>query len=110
MLDRDGLVLAGAYYSADGRDVAEDMGASLAGVSGEALRAMKHLAMGDWRSISFETEGAVVFLTPAPLAGGLVAGGLVVLTAAPATPLGQVKRLLDRCVARAAAWLGGGTP
>src|SRR5437762_3360968 len=26
MLDKDGLVLAGAYYSADGRDVAEDVG------------------------------------------------------------------------------------
>lgn len=107
MLDRDGLVLAGAYYTADGKDVAEDVGASLSGVSGEARRAMKHLGMGDWRSIAFETEGAVVFLTAAPSGGGLAAGGLVVLAAAPATPLGQVKRLLDRCIARAASWLGG---
>src|SRR5438093_4156788 len=43
MLDKDGLVLAGAYYSPDGTDVAQDVGASLSGVSDEALRATRHL-------------------------------------------------------------------
>jgi predicted regulator of Ras-like GTPase activity (Roadblock/LC7/MglB family) len=109
MLDKDGLVLAGAYYAADGRDVAEDVGATLSGVSGEALRATKHLALGDWRSIVFETEAAVVSLAPAPAYGGLAVGGLIVLAAAPATPLGLLKRLLDRCIARATAWLTGGS-
>src|SRR5688500_13603956 len=66
LLDKDGLVLAGAYYSADGRDVAGEIGATLSGVSGEALRAMKHLDLGAWRSIVFETEEAVVTLAPAP--------------------------------------------
>lgn len=108
MLDKDGLVLAGAYYAADGRDVAEDVGATLSGVSGEALRATKHLTLGDWRSIVFETEAAVVSLAPAPAYGGLASGGLIVLAAAPATPLGLLKRLLDRCIARAIAWLSGG--
>lgn len=109
MLDKDGLVLAGAYYAADGRDVAEDVGATLSGVSGEALRATKHLTLGDWRSIVFETEAAVVSLAPAPAYGGLAVGGLIVLAAAPATPLGLLKRLLDRCIARATAWLSGGS-
>lgn len=109
MLDKDGLVLAGAYYAADGRDVAEDVGATLSGVSGEALRATKHLTLGDWRSIVFETEAAVVSLAPAPAYGGLAVGGLIVLAAAPATPLGLLKRLLDRCIARATAWLTGGS-
>jgi tetratricopeptide (TPR) repeat protein len=108
MLDKDGLVLAGAYYSADGRDVAEDVGATLSGVSGEALRATKHLAMGDWRAIVFETDAAVMSLSPAPAAGSLAAGGLMVLAAAPSTPLGLLKRLMDRCLARATAWLSGG--
>lgn len=109
MLDKDGLVLAGAYYSADGRDVAEDVGATLSGVSGEALRATKHLGMGEWRSIVFETEAAVVTLAPAPAAGSLASGGLMVLAAAPSTPLGLLKRLLDRCIGRATAWLSGGS-
>jgi predicted regulator of Ras-like GTPase activity (Roadblock/LC7/MglB family) len=108
MLDKDGLVLAGSYYAADGRDVAEDVGVSLSGVSSEALRACKHLGMGGWRSIVFETEAAVVSIVPAPVAGGLAAGGLLVIAAATTTPLGLLRRFTDRCVARAAAWLAGG--
>lgn len=114
LLDKDGLVLAGAYYSADGRNVAEDVGANLSGVSDEALRATKHLGIGAWRSILFETEAAVVSLSPAP-ADGPAAGGLIVVAATPATPLGLLRRLLDRCVARSSTWLahtssgGGGT-
>ena len=112
LLDKDGLVLAGAYYSADGRNVAEDVGANLSGVSDEALRATKHLGIGAWRSILFETEAAVVSLSPAP-ADGPAAGGLIVVAAAPATPLGLLRRLLDRCIARSSTWLsqtgsGGG--
>jgi predicted regulator of Ras-like GTPase activity (Roadblock/LC7/MglB family) len=112
MLDKDGLVLAGAYYSADGRNVAEDVGANLSGVSDEALRATKHLEIGSWRSILFETDAAVVSLSPAP-ADGPAAGGLIVVAAAPSTPLGLLRRLLDRCVARSSVWLastaaGGG--
>jgi predicted regulator of Ras-like GTPase activity (Roadblock/LC7/MglB family) len=112
LLDKDGLVLAGAYYSADGRNVAEDVGANLSGVSDEALRATKHLGIGAWRSILFETEAAVVSLSPAP-ADGPAAGGLIVVAATPATPLGLLRRLLDRCIARSSTWLaqtgiGGG--
>lgn len=109
MLDHAGLVLAGAYYAADGRDVAQEVGASLSGVSDEALRATKHLALGTWRSILFETEAAVVSLSPTPAAGhGPAEGGLIVVAASPATPLGLLRRLLDRSVARAALWLTQG--
>ena len=107
MLDKDGLVLAGSYVSFDGRDVAEEVGATLSGLSSEALRAMKHLEMGSWRSIVFETESAVVSFAPAP-GDGLASGGLIVLAATPTTPLGLIKRLLERCIARATAWLSSG--
>jgi hypothetical protein len=30
---------------------------------------------------------------------------VLVLAAPPATPLGQLKRLLDKCLGRASAWL-----
>jgi predicted regulator of Ras-like GTPase activity (Roadblock/LC7/MglB family) len=107
MLDKDGLVLAGSYLAADGRDVAEDVGASLSGVPTEALRACKHLELGSWRSISFETEAALVTLAPAPSAGGLASGGLMVVAAAPTTPLGNLRRLMEICLERANFWLGG---
>ena len=109
LLDSDGLVLAGAYYLADGSDVAADVGATLSGVSGEAVRATRHLDIGAWRSIVFETDAAVVTLAPAPAAGSLGAGGgLIVLVAHSTTPLGLVKRLLDKCISRARNWLEGG--
>jgi predicted regulator of Ras-like GTPase activity (Roadblock/LC7/MglB family) len=107
LLDKGGLVFGGAYYR-DGRDVAQDVGASLSGVSDEASRASRHLGMGGWRSIVFETEAAAVTLAPAPAQGALTAGGLVVVAAAPGTPLGLLKRLLDRCVARVSSWLAAG--
>jgi predicted regulator of Ras-like GTPase activity (Roadblock/LC7/MglB family) len=111
LLDAEGLVLAGAYYSQSGDDVAADVGATLSGVSGEAVRATRHLEIGAWRSIVFEAEGAVVTLSPAPAVGALGAGGLLVLIAPAATPLGLLKRLLDKCMSRTRTWLaGGGVP
>ena len=107
LLDKGGLVFAGSYY-ARGRDVAQDVGASLSGVSDEANRAARHLGMGAWRSIVFETEAAVVSLAPAPAQGALTAGGLIVVAADPGTPLGLLKRLLERSLARVSSWLSGG--
>jgi tetratricopeptide (TPR) repeat protein len=105
LLDADGLVIAGAYYDQTGSDLAAAVGANLTGVSGEALRATRHLEIGEWRSIVFETDSAVVNLSPAPVSGSIGTGGLIVLVAPAATPLGLVKRLLERCVARARTWL-----
>lgn len=105
MLDKDGLVLAGSYRGANGQDVAEDVGATLSGLSGEALRATKHLAIGSWKSILFETEGAIVSIAPAPVEGSVADGGLLVLAAPALTPLGQLTRGIDKCRNRAFAWL-----
>ena len=66
LLDKDGLVLAGSYYAADGHDVAQEVGASLS-----------------------------------------AGGGLLVLAAARSTPLGLLRRLLDRCAKRVGSWLEG---
>jgi predicted regulator of Ras-like GTPase activity (Roadblock/LC7/MglB family) len=99
LLDREGLVLAGAYVAEDGRDVGQDVGAQLSGVTDAARRTTRHLAMGDWTSIVFETEVAVVGLSPSSQ------DGLLVLATSRATPLGLVRRLLDSCAARARGWL-----
>lgn len=102
LLDRDGLVLAGAYHTWDGRDVAQEIGAELSGVSDEATRATRHLGIGTWRSIVFETEVATVAMAPT------ASDGLLVLAVGSATPLGLTRRLLERCTAHARTWLGGG--
>lgn len=99
LLDRDGLVLGGAYFDHDGNDVAQEVGAELSGVTEAARRATRHLALGDWTSIVFETEVAVVAMAPSS------DDGLLVLATSRATPLGLVRRLLDRCAEHAQRWL-----
>ena len=102
LLDDQGLVLAGIYVGDDGVDVAAEVGAELSGVTDAARRATRHLDIGDWRSIVLETEVAVV--TMAPSSGA----GLLVVAASKSTPLGLVRRVLDRCLERARKWLEGG--
>ena len=101
LLDAQGLVLAGAYVSHEGRDVAQEVGAELSGVSEEARRAMRHLGLGEWTSIVFETEVATVAMSPAP------DEGLLLVAAAKSTPLGLVTRFLHQAAERARTWLDG---
>jgi tetratricopeptide (TPR) repeat protein len=109
VVDADGLVLAGSYVVADGRDVAQEVGAALSGVSDEARRAMRHLRLGSWSSLVFEAEAAIIGM--APLASGgteLTDGipdGVAFVAAGPSAPLGLVRRLLAHVVARAQQWL-----
>ena len=102
LLDAQGLVLAGLYVDASGYDVSQEVGAALSGVSDEARRAMRHLSMGEWSSIVFETEAAIVAMAPAP------GDALLLVAASRETPLGLVRRLADRAAERARAWLRGG--
>ena len=100
LLDSTGLVMAGTYTTYDGRDVAQEVGAELSGVSDEARRAMRHLGLGDWSSLTVETDAAVVAMAP------MRDDALVLVAASKAMPLGLVHRVLDRCVARGSQWLG----
>jgi predicted regulator of Ras-like GTPase activity (Roadblock/LC7/MglB family) len=97
-LDADGLVLAGTYVVAGGVDVSQEIGAGLTGISDEARRAMRHLDLGDWSSIVFESEAARVAMAPAP------DDGIVLVAASPATPPGLVRRALERVATRARRW------
>lgn len=101
LLDADGLVLAGRYVSAEGQDLAADIGAQLSGVSDEASRAMRHLGLGAWRQIVFETEAASVAMAPSH-------DGVLLVAAARPIALGFVRRVLERALERANEWLGGG--
>ena len=102
LLDASGYVLGGIYLDGNGTDVSSDVGAQLSGITDEVRRAMRHLDIGEWRSITFETQVAVVAMSPAADAS------LVVVAASRATPLGLVRRLLERCGRRASAWLERG--
>jgi predicted regulator of Ras-like GTPase activity (Roadblock/LC7/MglB family) len=95
-------VVAGSYFAADGTDLGADVGAQLSGVSDEAARAVKHLDLGRWRRIVFEAQHASLAMAPS--------GPGVLLVAAPSnTPLGFVRRLLERALDRARHWMERGT-
>lgn len=102
LLDATGLVMAGTYLTQDGRDVAQEVGAELSGVSDEARRAMRHLGLGDWSSLTVETDAAVVAMAP------MRDDAVLLVAASKAMPLGLVHRVLERCVGRASGWLGKG--
>jgi tetratricopeptide (TPR) repeat protein len=102
LLNADGLVAAGLYVTADGSDVSQEVGAALTGVRDEALRVVRHLDLGAWRAVVYETDVATVALAPA------VDESMVLVAAAHTIPLGFVRRVLDRCVQRATAWLEEG--
>ena len=99
LLDDSGYVLGGLYLDGDGADVGQDVGAQLSGISEEIVRSTRHLGLGDWRSLTFETGSAVVAMSPT------AQQGLVVVAASRSTPLGLLRRLLERCVVRASRWL-----
>ena len=102
LLDARGFVLAGAFVDEEGRDIGHEVGAELSGVSDEVERAMRHLDIGRWHSLVLETRWATVAMAPTS------AGGLLLVAAERATPIGLVRRLLDRAAARARAWLERG--
>ena len=102
LLDGSGYVLGGLYLDSAGNDVSQDVGAQLSGISEEVERSMRHLDIGAWRSIIFETQAAVVAMTPT------LDDSLVVVAASRSTPLGLLRRLLERCAERATAWLSTG--
>ncbi|HKW09952.1 MAG TPA: roadblock/LC7 domain-containing protein, partial [Gemmatimonadaceae bacterium] len=83
----------------NGSDVGDEVGAELSGVTDAARRASRHLDIGDWRSIVLETEVAIVTMAPS------ANDGLLLVAASKATPLGLVRRVLDRCLERARKWL-----
>ena len=98
LLDHRGRVRAGVYLDSRGADISAEIGTALAGVGSEATRAMRHLALGEWRAIVCECTDANLALAPAD------DGDVVLVAAAPAVPPGFVRRLLNLASRRALAW------
>lgn len=100
LLDRDGLVMAGTYVDASGREVADEVGAHLGGLADEATRALRQLGLGGWTSLMVEAQHATVAMAPA------LEGAVVMVAAARDTQVGLVRRLLTQARQRATAWMG----
>ncbi len=98
LLDRSGKVVAGVYVDSLGNTVSSQVGYALGPIGAEASKAMRHLPLGSWRSLSVECEEANLALGPAG------EGDVVLVAAAPSVPVGFVRRLLDRAAERALAW------
>lgn len=98
LVDRDGLILAGAGASLSA-DRAAEIGAHLTGVSDEAGRAMRHLELGGWTALMIDAPQATVALAPAG------SDAITVVAAPGSVPLGLVRRQLARSAEQARAWL-----
>jgi len=99
LLDGAGLVLGGALRSPAGADVTDAVAAYLAGVSQEAARTAKLLALGTWRGLSAEGGQGHVHLTPP------TRESLLLVVRDRSVPLGRLAMLAQRVAQAARHWL-----
>ena len=99
LLDAAGRVLGGALKDPAGKDVTDAVAAYLAGVSQEAGRTAKLLALGRWTGVAAEGNGGHVHLT-APTGDALL---LVVRDRA--VPMGRLAIIAQRAAMAARRWL-----
>jgi len=99
LLDDRGLVVAGGLRGGDGRDVSELAAAALAGVSGEAGRTARYLALGEWRTIVAEAADANLVLAP------VGAGAMLLVRRDRSMPVGLTLRVAERARGAASLWL-----
>ena len=99
LLDASGRVLGGALKNAEGQDVTDAVAAYLAGVSQEAARTTKLLALGKWTGVAAEGRTGHVHLT-APTDDALL---LVVRDRA--VPMGRLAIIAQRAAGAARRWL-----
>jgi tetratricopeptide (TPR) repeat protein len=102
LLDANGLRLGGGLRDPDGRDVADEVAALLAGVSKEAARTARLLNLGEWSGLAVECgDGNLYLSAPTDSTLLLTVRGLDV-------PMGRVARFADRASAAARIWLERG--
>jgi tetratricopeptide (TPR) repeat protein len=99
LLDGAGRVLGGAVRHTDGADVTDAVAAFLAGVSQEATRTGKLLALGKWTGLSAEGRAGHVHLSlPA-------ANAMLLVVRDRSVPLGRLAVLAERASEHAKDWL-----
>ena len=99
LVDQHGQRLGGGLRSPAGQDVADRVAAHLAGVSREATRAARLLEMGDWDTLTVQSDDGNMHLA-SPTADTVL---LVVRDSA--IPLGRLAALSARAGSAARSWL-----
>lgn len=99
LVDDRGRVLGGGVQTPEGRDVAAEVAAYLAGAAQEAERTARLLGLGRWRWIVAEGQEANLYVT-APKADALL-----LMMRDRSVPAGRLARLAERAAETARAWL-----
>src|SRR5437899_559672 len=99
LLDASGRVLGGALKDPAGRDVTDAVAAYLAGVSQEAARTVKLLALGKWTGLA--AEGSLGHVHLAPPTGE----ALLLVVRDRAVPMGRLAIIAQRAALAARRWL-----
>ena len=99
LLDASGRVLGGALKDAAGKDVTDAVAAYLAGVSQEAARTAKLLALGTWTGLAAEGRSGHVHLTPPGV------DALLLVVRDRAVPMGRLAIIAQRAAVAARRWL-----
>jgi tetratricopeptide (TPR) repeat protein len=99
LVDDAGLVIGGALRDAAGRDVGEAVAAYLAGVSQEASRTARLLALGEWTGLSVEARATHLHVCrPRP-------DTLLAIARDRGMPLGRLAVVAQRAATAARRWL-----
>ena len=99
LLDPAGQVLGGALKDPGGKDVSAAVAAYLAGVSQEAGRTAKLLALGAWTGLAAEGQHGHVHLTPP------TGAALLLVVRERAVPMGRLAIIAQRAATAARRWL-----
>jgi len=99
LLDAAGRVLGGALKDRQGRDVTDAVAAYLAGVSQEAARTAKLLALGTWTGVAAEGQHGHVHLTPP------TGDALLLVARDRSVPMGRLAIVAQRAAQSARRWL-----
>jgi tetratricopeptide (TPR) repeat protein len=99
LLDTNGLRLGGTINGVNGGDAGDRVAAQLAGVSREAGRATRLLALGSWHSIAIETPDGHCFLS-AP-----TSESVLLAARSSAVPMARLALVAERAARAARGWL-----
>jgi len=99
LVDQHGQRLGGGLLSPGGEDVADRVAAHLAGVSREATRAARLLEMGDWDTLTVQSDDGNLHLASP------TADTVLLVVRESATPLGRLAALSERAGNAARTWL-----
>ncbi|HET7039230.1 MAG TPA: roadblock/LC7 domain-containing protein, partial [Gemmatimonadales bacterium] len=104
LVDEQGLILGGALRDGRGRDLADEVGAHVAGAAGEARRAARLLDLGEWQALVVEASEGHLHVSPP------AAGAVLLVKRERSLPAGRLALAARRAATAARAWLEAQRP